>query len=151
MDLSDWLILSPSERDPDSQSRKQSVTMDSERGAKLSKRENKGKSKGKGKLKVKGREKEETPTRTYTRVTLQCIARVRMGESVHVLGDAALGSFSLEQSIRLVTTPETYPLWTTQKPLMLRFVYTTIVESVLTYPTPKLLFLLMNQFTSLKN
>jgi trehalose 6-phosphate synthase/phosphatase len=42
------------------------------------------------------------------------------GESVHILGEGALGNWSKGDSVPLVTTPAAFPFWTTDRPIMFR-------------------------------
>ena len=43
---------------------------------------------------------------------------VRHGETVHILGNGALGNWSKSDSIQLVTTPTSFPFWVTDRPIM---------------------------------
>lgn len=59
-------------------------------------------------------------TGTYTRVHLKVKAGSRLGESVHCSGSSfVMGHFNPNESMKLVTTPEDYPYWSTVKPMIL--------------------------------
>ena len=45
-------------------------------------------------------------------------AETQYGENVHVLGDGALGNWSETESIPLVTSPSSFPFWTTDRPIL---------------------------------
>ena len=54
----------------------------------------------------------------FVRVSFKVFAEVQYGDTVHLLGDQELGCWKKEDSVPLVTTPDTYPVWETVKPIM---------------------------------
>ena len=50
-------------------------------------------------------------------IEFRVTAKVRLGETIHLLGDAALGYFEPTESIQLSTTPDSYPVWRTTQAL----------------------------------
>jgi len=55
------------------------------------------------------------PSRDLVPVSFSVEAPVKFGETVHVVGNVpALGSWKVEYGVQLVTTPFTYPKWSTQ-------------------------------------
>lgn len=60
-------------------------------------------------------------TGEYSRVHFRVKAETKLGQVVGVLGSSyQLGSFDKSKVLNLVTTPESYPIWYTAKPLVLR-------------------------------
>jgi len=45
-------------------------------------------------------------------------AETQYGENVHILGDGALGNWSETESIPLVTSPSSFPFWTTDRTIL---------------------------------
>ena len=45
-------------------------------------------------------------------------AKTQYGENVHILGDGALGNWSENESIPLLTSPSSFPFWTTDRPIL---------------------------------
>ena len=55
-----------------------------------------------------------------TRVTFVVHAETGIGESLRLTGDVwSLGGFRPDRALELVTTPDTYPLWRTPRPVLL--------------------------------
>ena len=54
----------------------------------------------------------------FVRVTFKVVAEVQYGDTIHLLGDQELGCWKKEDSVPLVTTPDTYPVWETVKPVV---------------------------------
>ena len=50
-------------------------------------------------------------------IEFRVTAKVRLGETIHLLGDAALGYFEPTESVQLSTTPDSYPVWRTTQAL----------------------------------
>ena len=53
------------------------------------------------------------------RVLFRVSVQTQHGDTVHLLGDRELGGWEKDGSITLVTSPETYPVWETSRPLVL--------------------------------
>ena len=63
----------------------------------------------------------------YVRVRFRVAVNTELGDTVHILGDQELGCWDKNKSVVLVTTPASYPIWQTSRPLRLQkvFVYDT--------------------------
>ena len=56
---------------------------------------------------------------SYCRVHLRVHAKLQLGQAVAVLGDTNnFGGNKPAQAIRLYTTPESFPIWTTVQPIV---------------------------------
>ena len=58
---------------------------------------------------------------THTRVHFHVTAYTQHGQNVHVSGaSVAMGRYSPHETIPLFTTPDQYPVWSTEQPVLLR-------------------------------
>ena len=56
----------------------------------------------------------------YVRVRFRVAVNTELGDTVHILGDQELGCWDKNKSVVLVTTPASYPIWQTSRPLRLQ-------------------------------
>ena len=56
----------------------------------------------------------------YVRVRFRVAVNTELGDTVHILGDQELGCWDKNKSVVLVTTPASYPIWQTPRPLRLQ-------------------------------
>lgn len=58
---------------------------------------------------------------TFTRVHLSVYAKTLHGETIHISGSSfSMGQYNPSESTLMVTSPSTYPIWRTLKPLILQ-------------------------------
>src|SRR5688572_30215028 len=56
----------------------------------------------------------------YCRLHVRVKAKVKIGQTVAISGSSAsLGVFNKERVVKLVTTPDSYPIWYTLEPIIL--------------------------------
>ena len=56
----------------------------------------------------------------YIRVRFRAAVNTQLGDTVRILGDQELGCWDKGDAVVLVTTPASYPIWQTAKPLRLQ-------------------------------